>query len=436
MNIEIFFLLKSDMNKSTMKLMKSLLIRNRFKDINNNPPISKKSFFSAFSSNKKRSFYEKKIIDYFGARYGIFTKNGRLAIYLFLKAIGVKKDDEVILSAFNCFVVPEVILFLGAKPVYIDIDNYANINSTDLRGKISSKTKCIILPYHDGIDVDHRNIFQAIKKQDIKILLDGAHILHSKSDNKEYSMANSKIDGIIYSFSDSKNISLNCGGLLITNNSYIGKEILDQNKKITSIKSVYDIKKIVLLFLKTIIGRYAYFSFLVKALGSNTLKFVESEILEEEYYGKMPINFISLLSNYKIKLLYFNLPNLANWNEKRRRNAKIYKDHLNQEIGYHLIQDIRSSIPLHYPLILNGDSDDIYYYLMKKNIYTERWFKPQLYPSPKDMKKFQYRNKDFPIANNLSKRVLSLPLSPILSSKEILKICDEINNFYLHRRFK
>lgn len=418
------------MNDTTIKLVKSLLFRYRFKDINNNPPISSKSFFSALFANKERSFYEQKIISYFGAKYGIFTKNGRLAIYLFLKAIGVRKGDEVILSSFNCFVVPEVILFLGAKPVYIDIDRYTNINITKLKEKINSKTKCIILPYHDGIDNNHRNIFEAIKDKDIKIMLDGAHILHSKSDNKEYSIANNKIDGIIYSFSDSKNISLNCGGLLITNNSYIGKKILDQNKEIGKVKSASDVKRIILLFLKSIIGRYPYFGFLIKALGSNTLNFVENEILEPEYYGKMPKNFISLLSNYKIKLLYYNLPLLSSWNKKRRYYAKVYKDNLNEEIGYHLIQNIRNSIPLHYPLIINEDSDDLYYYLMKKNIYADRWFNPQLYPSPKDMKKFQYKNKDFPIANDLSHRVLSLPLSPTLSSNEILKICDEINNFY------
>ena len=121
---------------------------------------------------------------------------------------------------------------------------------------------------------------------------------------------------------------------------------------------------------------------------------------------------------------------LSSWNKRRRYYAKVYKDNLNEEIGYHLIQNIRNSIPLHYPLIINGDSNDLYYYLMKKNIYADRWFNPQLYPSPKDMKKFQYKNKDFPIANDLSHRVLSLPLSPTLSSNEILKICDEINNFY------
>src|SRR5512147_1714648 len=70
---------------------------------------------------------------------------GRIALYAVLKAMEVKEGDEIILPGFTCVVVPNAILYLGAKPVYIDIslDNY-NFDVAKIESAISDKTKVIL----------------------------------------------------------------------------------------------------------------------------------------------------------------------------------------------------------------------------------------------------------------------------------------------------
>jgi len=409
-------------NLERKRRIKSYLLRRRLKDIGNFPPISIKSFFNACFQKYDLKFYEKNIIEYFGSEYGFFTKNARLAIYLFLRAIGVKKGDEVILSAFNCMVVPEVIVFLGAKPVYVDVGADLNMDSEDVKSKVTEKTKCIILPYHDGIDVNHEKLLDLASSLGIKVLSDCAHLLHSKNDNKEYSIKNSHIDGLIYSFSHSKNFSLKCGGLLLVKRKDIAARIEEICHDIcSSAKLLPEMNKVINLLIDRICGRYAIFDFLVKVFGRIAL--LEKEILQPEYDAEIPKVFFQVMSPYKTRLLYHNLFYLNDWNAKRKELAMTYKRCLKNKGIYHVIGDIQLSIPLHYPVLLPVLSDDIYYYLMKYNIYVERWFNPQLYPYVENKKRFLYDENKYPASREYSKRIINLPLSPRLSVQEVKDIC-------------
>ena len=71
---------------------------------------------------------------------------GRVALYTALKAMGVGSGDEVILPAFTCVVVPNAILYLGATPVYVDIDKETLCaKASAVEAKISARTKCILI---------------------------------------------------------------------------------------------------------------------------------------------------------------------------------------------------------------------------------------------------------------------------------------------------
>ena len=70
-------------------------------------------------------------------KYAVSLNSGTDALTFALHLLGVKKGDEVIISAFNCLVVPEVILFLKAKPIYVDIDKYLNFNTYKLKQKLN-----------------------------------------------------------------------------------------------------------------------------------------------------------------------------------------------------------------------------------------------------------------------------------------------------------
>ena len=81
-------------------------------------------------SQKKIKVFEKKFSQKSKFKYSISYGSGRMALFSILKAINIKKNDEIILPAFTCAVVPNSIIYSGAKPIYVDIrsDNF-NINT-------------------------------------------------------------------------------------------------------------------------------------------------------------------------------------------------------------------------------------------------------------------------------------------------------------------
>ena len=96
--------------------------------------------------------FEKTVANYIGKKYGIAVTNGTAADHLALLAIGIDKDDEVILPASVCPGVMHAIEYTGAKPILCDVnDSDLNLSFKDSCKAVSPKTKAIILPHLFGI---------------------------------------------------------------------------------------------------------------------------------------------------------------------------------------------------------------------------------------------------------------------------------------------
>jgi len=107
----------------------------------------------------------------------IYTFNsGRSALYVLLKALGIGKGDEVLLQAFTCIAVPNCILWTGATPVYVDIDNTLNIDPDQVEKNITTKTKAIIIQHTFGNPAVFREI-QSIAKNITYFLLKIVHMV-------------------------------------------------------------------------------------------------------------------------------------------------------------------------------------------------------------------------------------------------------------------
>ena len=88
---------------------------------------------------------ENKLSNFVNSKYCITVSSGTDALLISLMALNIKKDDEIITSPFSYFATSEIILMLGAKPIYVDIDQSTlNIDVTQVENKISKKTKAIM----------------------------------------------------------------------------------------------------------------------------------------------------------------------------------------------------------------------------------------------------------------------------------------------------
>ena len=105
-----------------------------------------------------------------------FHYKGRVSLYVILQAMNVKEGDEVIIPAYTCVVVPNPIIYLGAKPVYVDIDKDNLCMDINLLEKnITEKTKVIICQNTYGLSANVDTIVEIAKKHNLYTIEDCTH---------------------------------------------------------------------------------------------------------------------------------------------------------------------------------------------------------------------------------------------------------------------
>jgi len=183
--------------------------------------------------------FEKKIKDYTRAKFAIAVVNGTQAIYISLKACGVKKDEEVLVPALTFVGTVNAISYLGAKPHFVDsqiknfgidclkLENYLN-KISKLRGnkcinKLTGKVIKAIIPVHVfGHPCDIQNIIKIAKKFNLIVVEDAAEALGSFYKQKHLGTFG---DTGCISFNGNKIITTGGGGMVITNKKILAKKI-------------------------------------------------------------------------------------------------------------------------------------------------------------------------------------------------------------------
>jgi len=156
------------------------------------------------------------------------VSSGTSALHLALLGLDVQKGDEIILPSFVCSAPLNAILYTGAVPVVADIDRHSfNIEVDDLKHRISTKTKAIILPHMFGLPADVDSIISF----GIPVIEDCAHTLGSRF-NGAYTGSFGNL--AIFSFYATKMIATGEGGMVTSDNKYfikIIKNLRDYDEK-------------------------------------------------------------------------------------------------------------------------------------------------------------------------------------------------------------
>jgi len=174
--------------------------------------------------------FEKAIARYCNAKYAVVVSSGTAALHLSCLAIGLNKGDEAITSPITFLATPNSVLYTGARPVFADIDyDTVNINPTEIRNKITSKTK-VILPVHfAGLPCDMPEIYKIAKNKGLKVIEDACHALGAeyKYNGKWIKIGSCKhSDMTVFSFHPVKAITTGEGGVITTNNKLLYSKLL------------------------------------------------------------------------------------------------------------------------------------------------------------------------------------------------------------------
>ena len=121
---------------------------------------------------------EEEMAQFLGSKYAVGVSSGTDALLLALMAIGVGKDDEVIMPTYSFFATAGVVARLNAVPVLVDSDPVTfNIDPTQIEAKITSKTKAIIPVHLYGQSADMEPIIAIAKKHNLRVIEDGAQAI-------------------------------------------------------------------------------------------------------------------------------------------------------------------------------------------------------------------------------------------------------------------
>ena len=336
---------------------------------------------SYFIQGKECEKFEKEFAQYCDAKYCIGVATGLDALYLILKALNIKKGDEVIIPSNTFIATALAVSYCGATPVFVEplIETY-NINTALIEEKITEHTKAIIPVHLQGRPADMDEINKIAKKYNLYVIEDAAQ---AHGANYKGRRVGSLSDAAGFSFYPGKNLgALGDGGAVVTNN----KEIADK----------------------------------VRALGNYGSDYKYHHI----YKGTN-----SRLDEIQAAFLRCKLPHLDKWNSERQKIAKKYFDGITNPLITLPLQVDEDYDHIYHVFVIRCDRrDELESYLNKNGIGTVKH-----YPIPMHLQlayqDLNIQEGSLPIAEEISRTVLSIPMYYGMSNDEIEYVIKLLNEF-------
>lgn len=323
------------------------------------------------------SKFEEEFAKYCGAKYCIGVGNGLDALKLIIDAYALKKEDEIIVPANTYIASILSIAKSGAMPVLVepDIDNY-NIDPKKIEAAITPNTKAIMVVHLYGQACDMQAISKIARRHNLIVIEDSAQAHGAKNNEKRVGNLS---DASAFSFYPGKNLgALGDGGAVTTNNPKIAE-------KIRALRNYGSDQKYV--------NRYKGYN--------SRLDEIQAAILTEK------------------------LNSLDEDNQKRQKIASYYLQNIkNKNIVLPKVPVDAESHVWHLFVIRTSYRNEFQDYLKKNNIETLIH-----YPIPphKQLAFKELNHLEFPITELIHREVLSLPISPVISIKELTYVTECIN---------
>lgn len=298
----------------------------------------------------------------------LYVNNGTIALQIAIKALGL--HDEVITTPFSYVATTSSIVWEGCSPVFVDIDSTTfNIDPARIEASITPRTSAILATHVYGNPCDVDAIAFIAKKYNLKVIYDGAHAFGTTVDGES-----------VFSFGDISTCSFHAtklfhtveGGAMITRDPSVVERVVfmrnfghDGYEKFNGV------------------GINGKNSELHAAMGLVNLKYIDQILLARKLVS----------SSY----------------DEGLANTGFQKQRIKESVSYNFA---------YYPVLFNSEREllQVVTLLNENNIFPRRYFYPVLSDLP-------YVSGDTPIAKDISKRILCLPLFYDLKEEDVHRIC-------------
>ncbi len=334
--------------------------------------------------------FEKMLAEYIGTEYAAVFNSGTSALHSILLAHGIGSGDEVIVPSFTFIATANSPRFVGAKPVFADIEKETlGLDPESVKKNITNKTKAILPIHYGGCPCKIRELLEIAEDNDLILIEDAAEAMGASIENEKVGTFG---DSAVLSFCQNKIITTGEGGAVVTDS-----------------RDIYE--KLLLLRSHGRLETGDYFS-------------------SAGLFDYITLGYNFRMSNITAALGISQIKKADMIIDMRQKNSEYLTQRILEETdkirpishpnGYNHVHQLYTAIA--------DDRDDLISYLKDKNIITKIYFDP-VHLSYFYREKLGY-NCVLPVTDEMTKKTITLPMYPSLSRDEMDFMAKTIGKFY------
>ena len=350
-----------------------------------------RGMFWAIGPNVEK--FEAMLSEYVGTEYAFVFNSGTSALHAILLAYDIGAGDEVIVPSFTFIATTNAALFVGAKPVFADIEETTyGLDPRDVVSKITPRTKAIIPIHYGGSSCLIAELKEVAEKHNLVLIEDAAESLGATSNNKKVSSFG---DAAILSFCSNKVITTGEGGAIVTSSAGISEKL--------------------------------------KLIRSHGRAETANYFTTTEYMDYVTMGYNFRMSDITAALGIAQLKKIDKIIKMRTKNAELLSTRLSKipevDVPHHPT-GFSHVYQMYTIRVRDGQArrDALLEYLAKRGIMSKVYFEPVHFTD-------YYKNKlgydcKLPVTEEISQQVLTLPMYSTLTESEIGYVADNIATFF------
>ncbi|HWQ20286.1 MAG TPA: DegT/DnrJ/EryC1/StrS family aminotransferase [Methanotrichaceae archaeon] len=327
--------------------------------------------------------FEDAFSEYIGVKNSVAVSNGTIALDLALKGLGLKPGDEVISPAFTFIATSNSILYQGLRPVFVDVDPKTfNIDPLDLAEKITPETRAVIGVHLYGQPFDLKAVQQICQDHNLTMIEDCAQAHGAEYDGKRVGSF-----GIgCFSFYPTKNMTTGEGGMITTDDDVLAE-------RLRLLRNHGDTGK----------------------------------------YNHIAVGYNYRMTNIQGAIGLPQIKNLDGFNARRIENAAYLSSNISKKgitTPYRVenVTHVYNQYVVRVEDSLGASRERLMSYLQDKGVGSAVHYPKPIYKQP-IYREMGFDKDSCPMAEEVSARVMSLPVHPSLSTDDLRYISDAVNSF-------
>jgi UDP-4-amino-4,6-dideoxy-N-acetyl-beta-L-altrosamine transaminase len=350
------------------------------------------------TTGPKTKQFEQDFCDFVGCKYAVAVNSATAGLHLAVEAVGIKEGDKVVTTPYTFTASAEIIRYMGADPIFVDIDKKTfNLNPSLLEKacKKNPEIKAIIPVHFAGQACDMIFIREFADRQGLFVIEDAAHALPATYQGK---MIGNFSDLSVFSFYANKTITTGEGGMVVTGNKEFAERI--RTMRLHGIN-------------QDIFDRYT------------------SE-KPSWYYEVVALGFKYNMTDIAASIGIHQLKKASKFQEKRRKIAEYYNDSFKElPLQIPFQQNLKDIHSWHLYVIqlelekLSCSRDRFIELMTDAGIGTSVHFIP-LHLHPYWKGRYRFVADDFPVAFDVFQRVVSLPIYPAMTDDDVERVVSTV----------